>query len=154
MPQSLVSRSLAPLVGLLWGVFLFASAWLAVVWLLPVSAQSLGLIPGDPAPPNATLRSAVLILADNADVAWLTLAVMNLHLVLTEAHGLRTARAWLAFTACAAFVFGVLNAVWAPFPWRLCFGSAFGAQFARVAVGWVLLWVALLIAAREAVLRF
>jgi len=153
MPRSLVSRSLEPLVALLWGIFLVWTAWLAVVWVLPIGANALGLADATITPPNADLRNAVLLLADYADIVWLTLAVMNLHLVLTRAHGLRTARAWLAFSAGGALVLGVLNAqTGLPFG-RLFFGGALGPKFLGVSAGWLLLWAALVMGARETVLR-
>lgn len=152
MPRSFVSRSLEPLVALLWGIFLVWTAWLAVVWLVPVGTEELGFVAGSPAPPNADLRRAVLLLADYADVVWLALAVMNLHLMLTRAHGLRTARAWLAFSAGGALALGLVNVkTGVPFG-TLQFGDALGMKLLGVAVGWVLLWVVLVLAAREAVL--
>ncbi len=153
MPRSLVSRSLEPLVAILWGIFLAWTAWLAVVWITPVGASALGLIEGDPTPKNADLRRAVLLLAESADLVWLTLAVMNLHLILTRAHGLRTARAWLAFSGGGALLLGVLNAWSGVLFGRLFFGGALGVRLLSVPVGWVLLWVVLVIAARESVLR-
>ena len=153
MSRSLVSRSLEPLVAVLWGVLLVWTAWLAVVWILPVGAQALGFVEGSPAPPNADLRSAVLLLANNADLIWLALAVMTLHLVLTRAHGLRTARAWLAFSAGGALVLGALNArTGLPFG-RLYFGEALGPKALGVPAGWLLLWAVLVMCAREVVLR-
>ena len=152
MPRSLVSRSLEPLVGVLWGVFLVWTAWLAVVWIAPIGPSALGLIAGEPPPPNADLRRAVLILAENADLVWLTLATMCLHLVLTRAHRLRTARAWLAFSAGGALLLGVLNATTGVLFGSLYFGRALGVKLLGVGVGWVLLWAVLVMAAREAVL--
>ena len=153
MPRSLVSRSLEPLVSVLWGVFLVWTAWLTVVWIAPVGAIALGIVEGAPVPPNADLRGAALLLAIHADLIWLVLAVMNLHLVLTRAHGLRTARAWLAFSAGGALVLGALNAkTGLPFG-RLYFGEALGPKALEVTSGWVLLWPVLVMSAREVVLR-
>ena len=152
MPRSLVSRSLEPLVAVLWGVFLVWTAWLAVVWIAPVGADELGLVMGAPDPTNADLRRAVLLLAENADLVWLALAAMNVHLVLTRAHGLRTARAWLALSAGGALVLGVLNAKTSALFGRLQFGAALGVMVLGVTLGWVLLWTVLVTSAREAVL--
>ena len=153
MPRSLVSRSLEPLVAVLWGVFLVWTAWLAVVWIAPVGANALGFVEGAPAPPNADLRGAVLLLANHADLIWLVLAVMNLHLVLTRAHGLQTARAWLAFSAGGALALGALNVrTGLPFG-RLYFGEALGPKGFGVPSGWLLLWAVLVMSAREVVLR-
>ncbi len=153
MPRSLLSRSLEPLVAVLWGVFLIATLWLAVVWVAPLGAYALGFVEGGPLPPNADLRDAVLLLANNADLIWLSLAAMSLHLVLTRAHGLRTARAWLAFSAGGALVLSLLNAkTGLPFG-RLYFGEALGPKFFGVGAGWLLLWAVLVMSAREVVLR-
>ena len=152
MPRSLVSRSLEPLVAVLWGVFLIWSVWLAVVWIAPVGTDELGFVVGRPAPPNEALRRAVLTLADQADLVWLALATMNLHLVLTNAHGLRTARKWLAFSAGGALVLGVLNVKTNVLFGKLSFGNALGIKLLGVSLGWVLLWPVLVMGSREAVL--
>ncbi len=152
MPRSLASRSLEPLVAVLWGVFIAWTAWLAVVWIVPVGPNALGLSEGVAPPKNADLRRAALLLANYADLVWLALATMNLHLVFTAAHGLRTARSWLAFSAGGALVLGVVNAKTGAVFGSLYFGSALGAKFLGVAIGWVLLWAVLVLAARESVL--
>jgi hypothetical protein len=126
--------------------------WLAVAWILPVGSSALGLTEGAAAPKNEDLRRAVLLLADHADIAWLALATMNLHLVLTRAHGLRTARAWLAFSAGGTLILGLLNAKTGVVFGGIYFGAALGGKFLGVALGWVLLWAILVIGAREAVL--
>ncbi len=154
MPRTLLSRSLEPLVAILWGLLIAASVWLAVVWLAPINDVMLGFFyhEGAVPPPNAGLRTAVLILAQNADLLWLGLAVVNLHLVVTAANGIRSARAWLGFTAGSAFVLGVLNiTTHLPFG-GMSFGSGLGGKFLGVPIGWPLLWTAIIIAAREAVL--
>ena len=152
MPRSLASRSLEPLVAILWGLFLMWTAWLAVVWIGAIGPSSLGLGPGDPTPPNADLRRAVLLMAQHADVAWFALALMNLHLVVMNAHGLATARLWLALCAGGAFMLGLVNArIGIPFGW-LSFGEALGAAPFGVAIGWVLLSAVLVLAGRGAVL--
>lgn len=152
MARSLISRTLEPLVAVLWGVFLVWTVWLAVVWITPVGANALGIVEGGPVPANAELRHAVLLLADNADVAWLALAVMNLHLVLTRTYGLQTARSWLAFSAAGALALGVLNTkTGMPFG-HLYFGRALGLKLFGLAFGWVLLSPVLVMSARETVL--
>jgi hypothetical protein len=154
MPRSLLARSLEPLVAILWGLFFASSAWLAVVWLGPVTPTSLGfsLQPGAPPPPNADFRTAFLLFAQNADLIWMSLAVVNLHLLVTKANGLATARAWLAFTAGSAFLLGWLNVTTRiPFG-AMAFGEGLGGKVFGVPIGWPLLWAAVVIAARESVL--
>ncbi len=154
MARTLISRSLEPLVAILWGLFIAVSLWFAVVWLAPIDAVTLGfkLEPDAPPPPNAEFLSALLLLAHNADIIWLAFAVVNLHLVITTTNGLASARAWLGFTAGSAFLLGWLN-VTTQIPFGgMAFGSGFGGKFLGVPVGWPLLWATLIIAAREAVL--
>lgn len=154
MPLSLLSRSLEPLVAILWALFLAASVWLAVVWLTPINAVTLGfsMEEGATPPTHAAFRSAVHLLAQNADLIWLGFAVVNLHLVITATNGLTAARAWLAFTAGSALLLGWLNeGTRIPFG-AMAFGDGLGGKLFGVPVGWPLLWAALVIAAREAVL--
>jgi hypothetical protein len=154
MPRSIISRALEPLVAILWGLFIAASVWFALVWIAPIDAVTLGFKfePDAPPPPNAAFLSAVLLLAQNADIIWLAFAVVNLHLVVTTTNGLASARAWLGFTAGSAFLLGWLN-VTTRIPFGgMAFGSGLGGKFLGVPVGWPLLCAALIIAAREAVL--
>lgn len=152
MPRSLLSRSLEPLVAVFWGVFLVWTAWLAVVWIAPVGTEELGFVAGSPAPPYADLRRAVLLLAENADLTWLALAVMNLHLLLMRTHGLRVTRLWLALSAGGGLALGALNVKTGVLFGKAQFGSALGTKLFGVALGWVLLWAVLVLGAREAVL--
>ena len=139
MPRSLVSRSLEPLVAVLSGVFLLWTAWLAVVWIVPVGSGELGFVAGSPPPPNPELRRAILLLAENADTVWLALAVMNLHRVLTHRYGLRVTRAWLLLSAGGGFALGVLNVKTGVLFGKMQFGAGLGKQLFGVALGWVLL---------------
>ena len=154
MSRNLLSRSLEPLVAILWGLFIASSVWLAVVWLAPLNSTTLGFAmeEGAPLPPNAAFRAAVLLLAQNADLIWFALAVVSLHLVITASNGLAAARAWLAFTAGSALLLGWLNVTTRiPFG-AMAFGDGLGGKLFGVPIGWPLLWAALVIAAREAVL--
>jgi hypothetical protein len=152
MSRSILARSLEPLVAILWGLFLVWTVWVAAVWILGIGEASLGLVPGAPEPQNADLRRALALLATNADLAWLALGVMNVHLVVTQAHGVWTARVWLGFAAGGAMLLGRMNAaLGVPFGWFF-FGEAMGGTLAGVAIGWLLLWAFVVIGAREAVL--
>ncbi len=128
------------------------TVWLALVWLAPVGTAELGFVVGQPAPPNADFRRAVLLLAEYADIVWLALALMNLHLVLMRTHGLRITRKWLALSAGGGFVLGALNVKTGLLFGRMQFGDALGAELLGVALGWVFLWAVLVPGAREAVL--
>lgn len=168
MSRSLLARSLEPLVAISWGIFLVWTAWMAVVWIVPINHHFLSLpldaptnwsreatsyVEDRPQPPHADLRRAILVLAENAELTWLALALIQLHLVVISTNGVNTARTWLAIAAGGAFLLGAANhAFGIPFGWMF-FSKVLGAQLLGVPLGWLLLWIVLLIAAREAVLR-
>ena len=152
MPPSLLARSLEPLVPVLWGLFLVWTPWVAAVWIMPIGETALGLSPGQAPQSHAELRSALLVMARHGDIAWLSLALMNLHLIVMRVSGLRTARLWLAFSDGGALVLGMLNGqLGLPFGWFF-FGGAMGAELMGVSIGWILLGAVLVIGARETVL--
>lgn len=169
MPRSLLARSLEPLAAISWGVFLAWSLWLAVVWVLGINQGWLGLpiatpagwqgeaavfVQDTPPPPYADLRRAVLLLADNAELAWLALALIQLHLHVIGANGMNTARVWLGVAIGGAFLLAAVNrAHGVPFGW-MQWTRVLGAQFFGVPLGWILLWPVLLVGSREAMLRF
>jgi hypothetical protein len=168
MSRSLLARPLEPLVAISWGVLLVWTAWMAAVWMIPVNHHSLKLpfdaptgwsseatsyVEDRPQPPYADLRRAVLVLAKNAELAWLALALIQLHLAVISTNGVNTARTWLAIAAGGAFLLGAAtHAFGIPFGWMF-FSKVLGSQLLGVPLGWLLLWVVLLIAAREAILR-
>jgi hypothetical protein len=168
MSRSLLARSLEPLVAISWGIFLAWTAWLATVWIVPMNRHLLALpldaptgwsqeassyVEDRPQPPHADLRRAVLVLAENAELTWLALALIQLHLVVISINGVNTARTWLAIAAGGAFLLGAANhAFGVPFGWMF-FSKVLGAQLLGVPLGWLLLWIVLVVAAREAVLR-
>jgi len=106
-----------------------------------------------PAPPNADLRRAVLLLAQNAELAWLVLALIQVHLHVVASNGVNTARVWLAVALGGSLLLAAVNRAYGiPFGW-LHFTRVLGAQFFGVPLGWVLLWAVLLIGSREAMLH-
>ena len=169
MSRSLVARSLEPLVAISWAIFLVWSLWLAAVWALGINQSFLGLpmspavawesgaaamVEDGPEPRHAGLRRAVLLLAENAELAWLALALIQLHLSVISINGVNTARAWMGISLGGALLLGLLNrAIGLPFGW-IYFSPVLGSQLAGVPLGWVLLWGVLVIGARESVLRF
>ena len=168
MSRSLLSRSLEPLVAISWAIFLVWSVWLAAVWVigidhkflgLPMSADTwgpgaVGVLDETPEPRYAGLKRAVLLLAENAELAWLALALIQLHLSVTSINGVNTARAWMGIGLGGAWLLGLLNrAIGLPFGW-MHFTPVLGSQLIGVPLGWVLLWGVLVIGARESLLRF
>ncbi len=155
MSRSTINRSLEPLVACLWGFFLGATVLLAAVWI--------GLRDEDWARQqvaNEGLRATLVFLARNAAPIWLVLAVVNIHLAIAQAEGLRTARVWLLIVLVGSLFLGVLLTMFNAFTGRIHFigvgegfgGGALGPQMAGVPIGWPLLWVVLVIGARELIL--
>ena len=154
MPRTLLARSLEPIVAILWLLLLAASLWLALVWLAPINAATLGFSMEENAQPprHAAFLTALALLAQNADLIWLALALVNLHLLITATNGITPARAWLTFTAGSAFLLGCLNnTTHIPFG-GMAYGHGLGAKLLGVPIGWPLLWAVLVISAREALL--
>jgi uncharacterized membrane protein len=138
----------------MWSLAVVASVWLALVWLGPINASTLGFsqTPDAPLPSNFELRKAVLMLASNADLIWIFVALVNLHVGVMRVSGLATARAWLGLAAGSAAFIGLLNMRTQIPLGGMSFGDGLGAKFLGVAVGWPLFWGMLMIAAREAVI--
>lgn len=149
-----------------WGLFIAWSVWLAAVWFFGINQQWLGLPIGNPGnwqdaaglvqdapmPPNADLRWAVLALATHAELAWLALALIQVHLHVMSVNGVNTSRVWLGIAVGGAFMLAAVNhATGIPFGY-LNFRPVLGAQLLNVPLGWLLLWVVLAIGSREAVL--
>ena len=147
MSRSTLSRSLEPLAAALWGIFLAWTVLLAAVWVGGVDAAWLQTNLG-----HAELRLTAEALVQSVVPTWLALAVANMHLSLTRAEGLRTARRWLFLTLVAALALGILararDLPFGPFDFK----DSLGPRLLGVPIGWTLLWFVLVAGARELVL--
>ncbi len=147
MPRSVVARSLEPLAASLWGIFLAWTALLAVAWIGAVDEFWLKANVS-----NTGLCDALVMLFNSAMPAWLTLGLVNVHLAISRAEGLTTARRWLGLLLGLSLLLGVLT-VQAGVPFGgLHFTAQLGVRLIGVPVGWALLWALLVIGAREVVL--
>ena len=164
MPRPGASRVFEPLITIAWVFFLVASAWLAAVWALginqhwlqvPIQGGEYGsehVIDGPP-PPHLGLRQALLLLARNAELIWLALALIQLHLVVVSKQGVNTGRTWLGIALGGSFLLASATSSFGlPFG-HMHFTQVLGAKFLAVPLGWLLLWCVLLLSAREGVLR-
>jgi hypothetical protein len=140
-PPSLLARSLEPLIGVLWPLFLVWTAIVAGLWMA-----------GDEWPAaisNPGLRAALALVARFADAVWLVLAATSVHLHLAEKEGLARAR---LVGAVVLVVAGGLAAasVWSGQPLgHLVFTSRLGLKFGPVPLGWPLLWLIVVVGGRD-----
>ncbi len=147
MLRSIVARSLEPLAASLWGFFLAWTALLAVAWVGAIDENWLKANVS-----NAGLRDALVMLFNSAVPAWIALGVANVHLAVSREEGLKTARRWLRLVLGLSFLLGVIAANTNVLFGRAYFSAGLGVRLAGVPVGWALLWVLVLMGARELVL--
>ncbi len=146
---SSLGRVAEPLVSGLWIFFLLWSGWIACVWSIPIGDAAIGRWVG-----NRDLRAALEWIIAIGDFAWITLAAAVIHLWVAENEGLPTARRW-ALTVCGGVAaMGALSAL-SGFPLgEIEYSRQLGAKAGPVPLGLPLLWFALLIGARQTVLRW
>jgi len=147
--DSLVIRSLEPLVAGLWIFFVLVSLAVAVVWSCGIGEGSL-----ERSVSNPDLRAALVWILAHLDLAWITLAAANVYFRLVETIGLATARRW------ALLIFGgVIAIAWVSvmtgFPLGpIRYGAPLSLKLGPVPLGLPLFWFSAIIGAREALLRF
>ena len=146
--KSLIARWLEPLVSGLWIFFLVWTAWIAAVWTFAIGDSVVAGWTG-----NRDLRAVLGWLIASGDVAWIILAAANVHLWLAETEGLRTARRWALIVGGGGAALAVANTL-GGFPLGpIEYSRQLGMKFGPVPVGLPLLWFALVIGARQTVLR-
>jgi uncharacterized membrane protein len=146
---SLLSRWLEPFASGLWVFFLLVTVAIAAVWSCGIGDATLEKWVAHP-----DLRDALLWLNTIGDMAWITLAATNVYLCLAEEEGLPTARRWALIIVVAVMGLGWLTAQ-TGFPFGpVQFGRQLGVKFGPVPLGLALFWFAIIIGAREAMLRF
>jgi hypothetical protein len=145
MSRSTIARALEPLAASLWGLFLAWTVLLAVVWVGVVDGAKARTLFDHP-----QLQSVAAALVQSAVPAWLAFAVVNIHLALSRAEGLATARRWLLLVVGSTLILGLLLK-WAGW----IFGPNLGFKLGGVRgvpLAWPLLWMVLVAGARELVL--
>jgi uncharacterized membrane protein len=147
-PKAPVARALEPVVSGLWIFFLIWTVWIAAVWAFAIGDATVAGWTG-----NRDLREALGWLIAVGDVAWIILAAANIHLWLAETEGLGTARRWALIVGGGAAALGVASAL-GGFPLgAIQYSSQLGMKLGPLPVGQPLLWFAVVIGARQAVLR-
>lgn len=147
--HSTLARGLEPLISGLWIFFVLVSVLIAVVWSSGIGEASL-----ERSISNTDLRVTLVWLLGHADLAWITLAAVNVYLALTGSVGLATARRWGMLILGSVVALAWLS-VATGFPLGpIRYGTALGLRFGPVPLGLPLLWFSIIIGARETVLRF
>ncbi len=143
-----LARWFEPLGSLLWIWFLVWTALVAVLWTTGIGEVEIGSwkIPSG-------LRATLPFLCNIADGAWFALAAANIHLCVAATHGLATARRRaLIVIGCAALL--IACSVWTGFPLGpVRFGSRLGVNVGPVPPALPLYWFAVILGARELLLR-
>lgn len=148
-------RFLQPLAASLWIWFLVWTVLVAMVWVsgfgeqnavdwaqhrfLSPMQQAEGVEPG--------LLPALLTLLRLLDPVWMVLAAINAYASLIRERGLATARRWAAILLASGLgATLLLNALT-----TIHFTGALGMHLAhgRISLGWILLWVTVILGARE-----
>ena len=146
---SSLGRWLEPFVSGLWIFFLVWTAWIACVWTFALGDDALARWIG-----NGDLRAVVAKLIAIGDIAWITLAAANVHLWLAETEGLSTARRWALIVGGGVAALGAVSAL-AGWPLgAIQYSRQLGMKLGPLPVGLPLLWFALVIGARQTVLRW
>jgi len=144
---STLGRWLEPFVSGLWIFFLICTAWIACVWTFGVGDAALARWIG-----NRDLRAVIEWLIGIGDIAWITLAAANVHLWLAETEGLSTARRWALIVAGGVAAFGVASALSGWPLGEIQYSRQLGMKVGPLPIGLPLLWFAIIIGARQAVL--
>lgn len=139
---------LEPLVAGLWIFFLVWTAFIAVIWSCGIGDGVFTKTVG-----NGDLRAALEWLIGVGDIVWITLAAANIHLWLAETEGLAAARRWALIVIIGVAALAALS-VWSGFPLgAIRYSPPLGVKLGPVPLGLPLLWFALIIGARQTVLR-
>lgn len=133
----------------LWILFVLVSLLIAAVWTFGIGEGSL-----EKSISNPDLRAALVLLLAHADLGWITLAAANVYFSLVESFGLATARRWALLILGSVIALAWVSAATA-FPLGpIRYGTPLGMKLGPVPLGLPLLWFAIIIGAREALLRF
>lgn len=127
---------------------------MAVIWLSGFGDSTLA----DPAfvrwIPNRDLRAALGVVAHGIDAAWLVLGAINLYLALVRTEGIAVARRWSVMVLATGFALPAISAFtdWPLGP--VFYPQNLGLKIGPVPFGVPLLWLVMVLGAREASWRF
>jgi hypothetical protein len=146
--DSLLTRWLEPVVEALWTLFAIVSVLVGVVWALGIGDATLGRWVQ-----NADLLRALLWLLRYLDLTWIVLAAANVYRGVAASEGLATVRRWAGWTMLAVMGLAWVSVVTGAPLGAIRFGEPLGGKLGPVPLGLPLLWLVIILGAREAVLR-
>ena len=109
-PPSTLSRSLAPLAGIFWALFIVTSVLVAIVWLTGFGDAAAAEPWFKRAFPNQELRSSLVLLSRAIDPAWIALGAVAVYLAIARNEGLALARRWTLVTMITGFLVTMMSA--------------------------------------------
>jgi uncharacterized membrane protein len=152
-PPSFLSRSLAPLAGVFWALYLVTSALVAIVWISGFGEGTLAEPAFKRAIPNPELRSSLVLFSRGIDSAWMALGAVAVYLGLARNEGLSLARRWAVVIMITGFALTLLSAKtrWPLGP--VHYPENFGWKIGSVPFGIPLLWFVIIAGSREVTMR-
>ncbi len=146
--SSALAHWLEPFAAGLWILFLLWTGGIAVLWTSGIGEAEITAL-GHP-----ELRAALLWLLPLADPAWVALAAGNVYVAVAAEHGLATARRWACLILGATLGLGAVSA-WRDWPLGpIHFTNRLGPRLGPIPFGLPLLWLAVLLGARDVLGRF
>jgi len=144
-----LTRALEPLAAGLWVFFVLVSLLVGAVWTFGLGDAQLGRWVQ-----NRGLLLTLQWLLLHLDFAWITLAATNGYLCVATREGLGTARRWglMILVAVVALAWVSTRTGFPLGP--IEYGRTLGVRLGKVPLGLPLFWFAVIIGAREGLLRF
>jgi uncharacterized membrane protein len=152
-PPSALSRTLAPLAGISWALFVVTSVLVAIVWASGFGEAMLAEPSFKRAVPNPELRTSLVLLSRALDPAWIALGAIAIYLALARSEGLALARRWTLMILITAFLVMTISAKtrWPLGP--IYYPENLGWKIGVVPFGVPLLWLIIIAGSREVMLR-
>ena len=150
---STFSRTLAPLAGVSWALFIVTSVLVAIAWVTGFGEAMLEEGSFKRAIPNPELRSSLVVFSRAIDPAWITLGAIAIYLGLARSEGLSIARRWAIFIMGTGFIVAIFSVRtrWPLGP--VYYPENLGWKIGPVPFGLPLLWFVVIAGSREAALR-
>ena len=135
--------------NILWAAFLIWSVLVGVLWMSGVSgAAAAGAFPKGP------LRVVANLLIGSADALWLVLTAVTVYLGVASREGLNFIRVRTLWIAVAAVLLAVCSLRTGAPLGTGAYTERLGMKIVGVPFGWALLWITIVLSARETALRF